>query len=219
MSVRSAAACAVLASCLGAQLALAQMKPGQREPTMFGIVGGLNLANVTGADKDMGIGLSPSNRVGAFAGAAAIMSLGPNLFFQPQAVYSMQGAKYESGGENVTIKLDYLQVPLFLGMRIPMQSSIRPYVMAGPFIAFKMSCKYSGTAGTGLGSGSCADIDSFRGTDYGLALGAGVELPMGTGRLAVGGRFSMGLSEIVKDVKVKNSVISLGVGYFFGGRH
>jgi hypothetical protein len=220
MRRRTGTALLVLATCVGLQSALAQVKAGQTR-TSFGIVGGLNDATLTGDDNELGSGIAPSSRTGFYGGVAANVPLGTSLFFQPQALFSMQGAKYEELGENVTIKLDYLHVPLFLGLRIPMQGAgINPYVMAGPYVGVKTGCKYSSTAGTGLGSGSCDDLtgtnEKIKGFDYGLALGAGVEVPLGSGVLQLGARFSMGLSELVKDVKVKNSIVSIGAGYFFG---
>jgi hypothetical protein len=223
VSIRTTAACVALASCLAAQTALAQYKPGQREPTSFGLVGGLNLANVSGSDADL-FG-SSKNRTGFYAGAAATIPLGTSLFFQPQALFSMKGAKYSETGTSVEIRLNYVEVPAFLGFRIPMQGSqVRPYVMAGPYVGFKMSCKLHGEEGGVSVNLNCDDSQvglKVRGVDFGLAFGAGVEFPMGGGTLALGARYGLGLSnvpDVTPTVNVKNSVISFGAGYFFG-RH
>jgi opacity protein-like surface antigen len=91
--------------------------------------------------------------------------------------------------------------------------------MAGPYVGLKIGCKFKVS-----GSGISAEVDcdnpdvdlGIRSTDFGVAFGAGVEMPMGSGLLTLGARYSMGLSDLVTDVKMKNSVISFGLGYFFG---
>jgi hypothetical protein len=216
VSIRTTAACVALASCLAAQTALAQYKPGQREPTTFGIVGGLNFASMSGSDAT-----GTSARTTFHAGLGANMTLGGNIFFQPQVLYFMKGPKMEFSGVTATLKMGYVEVPLLLGMRIPMaNSNIRPFIVAGPSIGIKMSCKIKASGGGTTAELNCDDSSvgmTVRSTDIGLAAGLGVELPMGSGRLQIFGRYSMGLSEPIQDSNVKNTVISVGAGYFFGG--
>ena len=216
MSIRTTAACVALASCLAAQTALAQYKPGEREPTTFGIVGGLNMASMSGSDAT-----GMKTRTTFHAGLGANMTLGGNIFFQPQALYFMKGPKYEESGFSASLRMGYLEVPLLLGMRIPMQgSNVRPYIVAGPSIGFKMSCKIHGEESGVSVNLNCDDSQvglQVKGVDFGLAAGLGVEVPMGSGRLHIFGRYSLGLSEVVQDMNVKNNVISFGAGYFFGG--
>jgi hypothetical protein len=215
MRIRTGTVLLVLATCVGAQSAVAQTKPGQRGPTSFGIVGGLNLAKLTG-DGATGV----DTRTAFYAGAAVTVPLGTNLFFQPQALYSLQGFKGTDSGVTGTFALDYVQIPVFLGLRVPMQGNgMRPYVMAGPYVGLKVGCKIKVSGGGISGSVNCDDpsvgLDT-KSTDFGLAFGAGVEVPMGGARLALGARFSMGLGDVADGYKARNSVISLGGGIFFG---
>ena len=201
----------LLASSIGAQVAVAQAKPGQPGPNRasFGIVGGLNFATFTGTDI-----ADAKTRTGFHAGAAVILPLGTSLFFQPQALYSMKGATASNGAITMEFKFNYLEVPLFLGLRVPLQGSeIRPYVMAGPYLGFKMGCKVKASWGGASAEVSCDEssvILDMGSSDLGLAFGAGVEVPMGRGMLSLGARYSKGLAQMM------NSVISLGAGYFFG---
>ena len=225
MRRRTGTALLVLATCLGVQSAAAQVNAGQSRMS-FGIVGGLNLATWSEGNLPAGETATPlENRTGFHGGLAASIPLGTSLFFQPQALFSMKGTRMSESVYTVELKLDYLEVPLFLGLRIPMQGSgIRPSVMAGPYIGIKMGCKLK-TLGDGLTEEvNCDDPDleaDTKSTDFGLAFGAGVEVPMGSGLLSLGARYTLGLSNLVDnpsagDPTFRNGVISFGVGYFLG---
>jgi hypothetical protein len=211
---RSGLVSAVLVSCLGVQLGFAQAKPGQRSLS-FGPVAGINFATFTGSDAS-----GAKTRTAFFVGGAINMPLGRSMFFQPQALYSMKGASIDLGGITGEYKLSYLEIPLLFGLRIPMQgSNVHPYVVAGPTIAFLMSCKIRASSGGLSAEANCDDSSiglTTRSTDLGLSIGAGVELPMATGTLSLVGRYGFGLSGPFEGSNTKNSVISLGVGYFFG---
>ena len=131
MRSRTGTALLVLATCLGVQSAVAQVKEGQSRMS-FGIVGGLNLATWSEGNLPAGETATPfENRTGFHGGLAASIPLGTSLFFQPQALFSMKGTRMSESGFTVELKLDYLEVPLFLGLRVPLQGSeIRPYVIA-----------------------------------------------------------------------------------------
>ena len=205
---------AVLACCATAQLATAQLKPGQREPPAFGLVGGLNLANMHGSDVT-----GNKMRATFHVGGAVTVPLGSSLFFQPNVLYSMKGPKLDVGsGVSGSLELSYLEVPVLLGIRFPMKgSSTRPYIAAGPYVGFKTGCKVKASSGGTSASMNCDDPSfgmTVKSTDFGVALGGGVQF----GRLAVYGRYMLGLSEPIENSNAKHDVISIGVGYFFGGR-
>jgi len=215
MRSRTGTALLVLATCLGVQSAVAQSKAGQGGRTSFGLVGGVNVATFNGSDAT-----GSKTRTGFYGGLAAIVPLGTSLFFQPQALFSMKGATASDSGVTGEFMLNYLEVPLFLGLRIPMQGSgIRPYVMAGPYVGLKIGCKFKIS-----GSGVSAEVDcdnpdvdlGIKSTDFGVVFGAGVDMPMGSGLLSLGARYSMGLSDVITDVNMRNNVLSVGLGYFFG---
>jgi hypothetical protein len=228
MNRRTGTALLVLATCLGVQSAVAQVKEG-RSRASFGLVGGLNLATWSQGNLPAGETAEPlENRTGFHGGLAASIPLGTSLFIQPQALFSMKGTRMsESVFESVVtveMKLDYLEVPLFLGLRIPMRGSgIRPYIMAGPYIGIKMGCKLRASADGTSEEVDCDDPDvegDVKSTDFGLAFGAGVEVPMGSALLSLGARYTLGLSGLnanasAGDPTVRNRVISFGVGYFF----
>src|SRR5690606_30746283 len=136
-------------------------------------------------------------------------------------MYSMQGAESEATYEEFgityrdedKIQLSYINVPLMMkwyaydGLNFEF----------GPQIGFNVAAKAKGESTVTSGDGSITtsydeDIDDIETVDFGLNIGAGYELPMG---LNFGIRYGLGLTEIVKDSDMKNSVISLGIGYTF----
>jgi len=211
MRKRFIAVALVLTSCIGAESALAQFK-SQPGATQFGVVGGANFATFTGSDAS-----GATTRTGFYGGLSLTMGLGGSLFFQPQALYSMKGATASDSGVTGEYKLDYIEVPLLLGLRVPLRgSNIRPYLVAGPTLAYLASCKvkasFGGISVEAKCSGSGSGTSNF---DASLAVGGGVELPMGRGLLALSARFAMGITKPFEGTNMRNSVISVGAGYYF----
>ncbi len=186
----------------------------------FGIKAGPQLTNLVGNDD-----VDASSKFGFHAGAYANIRISEQFAFQPELLYSMQGAEAERTetetilGQTITthmeekVNLSYINIPLMMkwyaydGLNFEF----------GPQVGFNMSAKSKATATTTGGGQSVTqeveqDIDDIETVDFGLNIGAGYELPMG---LNFGIRYGLGLTEIVKDYDMKNSVISLGIGYSF----
>lgn len=173
----------------------------------FGAKGGVNFANFTGDDAG-----SPDMRTGLLFGGVVEIPITDTFSFQPELLYSAQGAKekdsYEGMNYTVTIKADYLNLPLMAKYYVAEGFSIE----AGPQVGFLMSAKAKGEAG---GSSAEEDIkDQFKGIDFGVNFGLGYKLENG---LNFGARYNLGLADIPDsdNVSLKNAVIQLSVGYFF----
>lgn len=182
----------------------------------FGVKAGPQLSNLVGNDD-----VDASTKFGFHAGAYANIRISEQFAFQPELLYSMQGAEsemtYEEFGityrDEDKIQLSYINVPLMMkwyaydGLNFEF----------GPQIGFNVAAKAKGESTVTNGDGSITtsydeDIDDIETVDFGLNIGAGYELPMG---LNFGIRYALGLTEIQKDSDLKNSVISLGIGYSF----
>lgn len=182
----------------------------------FGVKAGPQLSNLVGNDD-----VDASTKFGFHAGAYANIRISEQFAFQPELMYSMQGAESEATYEEFgityrdedKIQLSYINVPLMMkwyaydGLNFEF----------GPQIGFNVAAKTKGESTVTSGDGSITtsydeDIDDIETVDFGLNIGAGYELPMG---LNFGIRYGLGLTEIVKDSDMKNSVISLGIGYTF----
>lgn len=173
----------------------------------YGVKAGVNFANGTGDDFE-----DADMRTSILFGGFAKFSLSETFAFQPELLYSGQGAKasYTEEGVDVdeTLKMDYLNIPLMFKYYAGGGFNIQ----AGPQIGFLLSAKTKLEAG-----GESVDIDvkdELKGLDLGLNLGLGYDLESGIG---IDLRYGLGLSNVVDydDADGKNSVISLAVSYAF----
>ena len=99
----------------------------------FGVNAGVNLATI----KVSGSGVSFSgNRTSLKGGAYGIIKLKDNFSIQPELLYSGLGGKNESYGD--TIKLSYLQIPVFARYAV---GSTGISLLAGPQIGFLFAAK------------------------------------------------------------------------------
>lgn len=174
----------------------------------FGIKAGPQLTNLVGDDVE-----ELDSKIGFNVGGYANIRFSEQFAFQPELVYSLQGAKGEAFGTDVTLNTSYINVPLMVkwyaydGLNFEF----------GPQVGFNVASKVKVDGSTLEIADGTYDFDEVYGedpetVDFGVNIGAGYELPMG---LNFGLRYSLGLTDIMKDSDAKNSVFSLGVGYSF----
>lgn len=173
----------------------------QAQDIKFGAKAGLNIADFGGDAETSG------SRTGFHVGAVAEFKLTEQFSIQPELLYSMQGAKFETlDGFDVVeedMKLDYLNIPIMAKYYLFEGFSIQ----AGPQVGFLMSAKAEDE-----------DVkDSFKSIDFALNGGVGYELPLGVFFQA---RYSAGLANVADgegsdDYSINNNVISVSVGYKF----
>jgi len=179
---------------------------------MYGLKGGLNLANLRGDDvKDT------SARTGIVIGGFLEYPLGQMLSLQGELLYAMKGAKWDLGDVEATLKFGYVEVPFLFKLRIPTDAGVRPFVLAGPGIAFKTSAKVE-FDNVDTESSIERNVENTKGTDVGLILGGGVGIPMGSRLFSLEARYEMGLMDIFDvdpTVNVRHGVISILAGIAF----
>jgi hypothetical protein len=181
----------------------------------IGLKAGLNISNLSGSDAG-----SPDSRTGFAGGAYFMYQFSPMFAIQPEAYYTMKGAK-QKGTESgytytATLSLDYIEIPVLLKLLIPIQgSNINPSVFAGPSIAFNTTHKVKVEV---AGQSAESDIQNIKSTDFSLVFGAGLGFPIGKNQLGFDVRYILGLSTIddTSDPSdVKNGVINFNVYYGF----
>ena len=174
-----------------------------------GVKAGMNLANQNYSGD--GVSLDTKVKPGLHAGVFFLILFNEKFGIQPEVLFSMQGAKWDFGGDDAKFKFNYINVPVLFRYNITELISVH----AGPQIGILASAKIEDE------DGDEEDIkDDFKGTDFGGAFGAEVDLPNGLG---FGARYVVGLSNIVEDQpdfdeEGKNNTIQLYVKYrIFGG--
>lgn len=143
-----------------------------------------------------------------------------------------------------TIILNYLEFPILVKVSILTGGSVKPNILFGPALAIKSSArrKYEITGLSeefkqiyedfGIYTSEEVNID-VKSSDIGLVFGAGLDLRLGSGKAIIDARYTLGLINIlteirmlrgdfflpnyiiVEDPDIKNSVISIMIGYSF----
>ena len=168
---------------------------GVNAQVQFGVKAGANFANITNSD-------GGKTLVGLNAGALVKIPVTEAFSVQPEAVFSMQGVKYD-GGKNT---LSYINVPVLATYTLP----VGVFFQTGPQIGFLMSAKAKEDGGESI------DIKSaLKSTDFSWAFGAGYLIP--EVNLGFNARYNLGLSKLADGSDSKNTVIQVGVFYMFGG--
>jgi hypothetical protein len=168
----------------------------------LGIKGGLNFATVAGDNFD-----SPDGRTSFYAGLLAEAPLTDRVSLQPEVFYSAQGFDItdEPNSPDAQFQLDYIQVPLVLKLYLLDGLNIQ----AGPQFGFKIN-EETDLDPTEDGG----DIGSDAIKDFDFQVTAGAEYKFAA-RFFVQARYSYGLSEIIENFDVHNSVLSAGIGFMF----
>lgn len=194
---------AVFAVCLGL---VGSAMAAEMQPFSAGVKGGLNLSNVWGDDAD-----DTDMKMGFVGGVCGGWNINEIWALQLELLYSMKGYSFDDGaGTDVDAKLDYLEIPLLVRARIPIEgSAVTPSLFVGPSLGILLSAKVDST-----------DVkDMTTGTDFGVAFGGGVSMPAGPGMAMLDLRYTLGLVSIDDsgwDADIKNGVFGVVLGYSWG---
>ncbi|WAC02881.1 porin family protein [Lacinutrix neustonica] len=195
------------------------------QEVQFGAKAGVNFATLSGDNVD-----GVDSKTGFHVGVVAEIMVSEKFSFQPEIMYSAQGAStsysetQNFGGDTYSYeeeekaKLNYINLPLMGKFYVAEGFSVE----AGPQIGFLISAKgeyeYSETLNGVTQSGSEEeDIENISSVDLGVNFGLGYKLDNG---LNFGARYNLGLSNIndyegADNNKVHNNVIQVSVGFMF----
>ncbi len=196
---------------------------------------GLNLANVSGDDVE-----DSKMLIGFNAGLMLNYGITDMFSAQAEVLYDVKGAKFEGVNEDgeeedMPFTLSYISIPLLAKATFG-ASDTKFYGEVGPTIGLLMGVKMDGESEakvmTGIDPVTFQPIyedvkykDYYKGTDIGIAIGAGTVLPAGGMKLLLGARYNMGLGTIAEEPEgggdagdIKNGVISINAGLLFGGK-
>ena len=149
-----------------------------------------------------------------------LLSVDISRFFgmQTEVWYSRKG--FAKGNGDVSLKVNYIEMPLLAVIKIPTRFS--PHLYVGPVIALESGCK---VATLNEGEIDCDDTDEGprpKGSDSGIIFGGGVTVPFWFGSLLLDGFYNLGFTNIsetsdtVESVKTRTRYLSLGFMIPFG---
>ena len=201
----------------------------------FGVKAGLNLANMT-IKSDLATS-DTKMKMGIHLGGVGEYALSDVFSVEAGLLFSTKGAKFtfdgEDGSGNVikiteTLGLNYLEIPINAIYKKEL-SGLKIFGFAGPYLGYALSGKSkSDEAGSkdytikfGSKKATATDPtsgDDMKGLDFGLNIGAGVDIK----GITISLQYGLGLSNLAVYTDggntEKNKVIGISVGYKFGGK-
>jgi hypothetical protein len=148
-----------------------------------------------------GVAITLSSRSGVAAGVGTDWALGSTLHFAPEFLFVQKGFELSEDGVDFGVKIGYIEVPLLVRADLGSPgSSIRPFLLAGPSIGIKLSCKVTGTAEGISVSTDCVSPEEdvelpITSTDFGAMFGGGLQF----GRYGLTVRYDLGLADVLDE--------------------
>jgi len=198
----------------------------------LGVLAGGTVADQAGEDA-----FTPHDRFGFIGGVSLALRLSGRWSVQLDGLYVQKGGRENNdndpGDLDDELSLVYLEFPVLVKFALS-AGATRPELFVGPSFAYELSCRYDSFPDGSSDPVSCA-YDSFpdgssdpvscaeagiqtRTLDVGVAFGADVEIPLGSGYLVVDGRGIVALGSFDDsddDLDYRNRILSLMVGYRF----
>jgi hypothetical protein len=160
------------------------------QSVQFGIKAGANYANVTGSK------INTNAIVNYHAGIVAKIGLTKGLSFQPELLYTTQGASYETALADYKNELGYIVVPAML--QIHLSKSIT--LDMGPQVGFLLNEKNN--------------FDFQKSNTFDASANAGLGLKI-TNSIFAQARYCVGLTKLQPNSDIKNNVVQLSLGILF----
>ena len=181
---------------LAAVLFLATSAAVQAQFVQIGVKAGVNFANQTGGSDFNGISVDKEGITSYHAGLVAELKLLEKFSIQPELLYTTQGATYKNAVSEFKNEMGYIAIPVMAKIYLSDAFSLE----VGPQASFLLSQKND------------FDVKDAKTFDFALAAGLGFKI---TKNIFVQGRYGLGLTEISKEAKAKNSVFQLSAGFMF----
>lgn len=187
-------------------LATLSFTAAQSQNVRFGAKAGVNFSSVNGDDFDDADGAT-----GFHIGAVAKIGLTELLAIQPEILFSAQGYSVDLPGDDVKVRLGYINLPIMADFTIAEGLSLQ----GGPQFGFNV---VSGYKYDGDDIEEFEEVEGIKSLDLGVGIGAQYILPI---NLFFQARYVIGFSDVYDEFdggvqpEGKNSVISLSAGYFF----
>ncbi len=174
---------------------------------------GMNLASMHGDD------ISDTKfKIGFCGGGFFTFALGHVVVIQPELLYSQKGVKWEEEFLDetwkLTYKFNYIEVPIFVKIIMPIQGKVKPNLFLGPYFAIAITDPRGELEIDGMTIEE--DLVGVKDTDFGLVFGGGIDFGLKKGKIVFDVRYGLGLTTLDEEGgDVKNNVFSFLLGYSF----
>lgn len=158
------------------------------------VIGGYVSAKVS--ESFEGATVTLDSRAGFAVGLGLTRDIGHDIAFAPELLYVQKGFDQTSGTDEFAFKLGYIEVPILFRASFA-GGSARPFVTAGPAIAFKVACSGEASSGGNSLSQDCSvnGGPNLNSTDFGVVIGAGVAYR----NFTFSARYDAGLANLEKN--------------------
>lgn len=167
----------------------------------IGIKGGLNFSSIQGDNSS-----ESNSKIGFNLGLLGHVHISKQFALQPEIVYSLQGAESRSGGNDLSLNLNYVNIPMLF--QYMFNNGFR--LEAGPQLGILASAKSE------INNSSTNQKANFKSTDLSLVVGVSYVKPA-TG-FGFDLRYNHGFTNINETAAFNsyNRVVQLGVFYLLG---
>ena len=160
----------------------------------IGVIGGLNFA-----DAEVEIARQSANvldRTLLGLGGVEDLRLSKNFGLQLEPMYLQKGGASTDiqPGVDFRLKSSYVELPVFF--KAEFGNAIRPYLMAGPSVAFLLQADLEAELNGIVFKGDAKD--AMENVDFAAAFGAGVSYPLGRSAIFLEGRYFLGFTDNIK---------------------
>lgn len=162
----------------------------QAQLLQLGVKAGLNYSNLTGST------IQTEAITNYHAGLVARIGLTKGFAFQPEILYTTQGASYKGAVSEFTNELGYIAIPAVLILDLNKTFSLE----LGPQASFLLSER------------KAIDVKDSNSFDFSVVGGLGIKI---TKSIFVQARYGLGLTEVSANAQAKNSVLQLSAGLLF----
>lgn len=183
-----------------------------------GLAGGV-VADQAGEDV-----FAPHDKFGFIGGLSGTLEFSERWSLQLDGLYVEKGGRENNDDDpgdpnDDKLALRYLEFPVLVKFALTAGDGVRPALFVGPSFAYELSCTWD-TYPDGVSDPvDCADAGlRTRSLDVGVAFGADLEIPLGSGHVVIDGRGIVGLSSFDDSgeaLDFRNRILSLMVGYRF----
>jgi hypothetical protein len=188
-------------------------QPAYAQALSFGVRGGLNNATASIESEN---DADPGNRTAYHAGIVGYVDIAENFALQTEMMYSQKG--FGSGDDDVSLKLNYFEIPVFAVIKLP--AKISPHIYLGFALGLETGCTVSTSQVDDVDCDEAFEQDNAtprtKGADSGVMLGGGVTVQLGAGDLLVDVIYNNGLTNIaetgsqITDLKTRTFYLSAG---------